>query len=114
MPPGAYQARLKVGSLMQTQPFTVLIDPNVAADGVTVADLEGAVRAQLRMRQLVDGRNPARQRGSATRRRSFATTAKAIRRRRISSTRLRRSFFTRVRCAMASPGSRRTSRIWRA
>ena len=53
VPPGAYQARLKVGTVTQTQPFTVLIDPNVAADGVTIADLKGQFDHNLRMRQLV-------------------------------------------------------------
>ncbi len=39
VPPGAYQVRLTVDGATQTQPFKVLIDPNVAASGVTVADL---------------------------------------------------------------------------
>jgi photosystem II stability/assembly factor-like uncharacterized protein len=52
-PPGAYQARLKVGSIVQTQPFSVLIDPNVAADGVTAADLTEQFEHNMRMRQLV-------------------------------------------------------------
>jgi len=52
-PPGAYQARLKTGGIVQTQPFTVLIDPNVAADGVTVADLKEQFDHNVRMRQLV-------------------------------------------------------------
>ena len=39
MPPGKYQVRLTVSGESQTQPFTVLIDPNVAATGVTPADL---------------------------------------------------------------------------
>ncbi len=52
-PPGAYQARLKVGSIVQTQPFNVLIDPNVAADGVTSADLQEQFEHNMRMRQLV-------------------------------------------------------------
>ena len=52
-PPGTYQVRLKAGSLVQTQPFTVLIDPNVAADGVTVADLKEQFEHNLRMRQLI-------------------------------------------------------------
>jgi photosystem II stability/assembly factor-like uncharacterized protein len=52
-PPGTYQVRLKPGTLVQTQPFTVLIDPNVAADGVTVADLKEQFEHNLRMRQLV-------------------------------------------------------------
>ena len=52
-PPEAYQARLRVGDVAQTQPFTVLIDPNVAADGVTVADLKEQFEHNLRMRQLI-------------------------------------------------------------
>jgi len=39
MPPGSYQVRLTVGGASQVKPFKVLIDPNVAASGVTVADL---------------------------------------------------------------------------
>ena len=39
MPPGSYQVRLTVNGAAQTKPFTVLIDPNVAASGVTTADL---------------------------------------------------------------------------
>ncbi len=39
MPPGSYQVRLTVNGASETQPFEVLIDPNVAATGVTVADL---------------------------------------------------------------------------
>ena len=53
VPPGAYQARVKVGSIVQTQPFNVLIDPNVAADGVTVADLKEQFEHNIRTRQLV-------------------------------------------------------------
>ena len=52
-PPGAYQVRLKAGAAMQTQPLIVLIDPNVAADGVTVADLKEQFEHNLRVRQLV-------------------------------------------------------------
>jgi hypothetical protein len=39
MPPGSYQVRLTVNGAAQTKPFKVLIDPNVAASGVTTADL---------------------------------------------------------------------------
>jgi len=56
-PPGSYQARLKVGTTTQTQPLTVLIDPNVAADGVTVADLKEQYEHNLRMCQLVSDAN---------------------------------------------------------
>lgn len=39
MPPGQYQARLTVQGQSQTQDFNVLIDPRVAAQGVSVAAL---------------------------------------------------------------------------
>ena len=51
-PPGAYQARLKVGDVTQTQPFNVLIDPRVAAEGVTAADLKEQFNHNMRMREL--------------------------------------------------------------
>ena len=54
VPPAPYQARLKVGDTEQTQPFNVLIDPNVAADGVTAADLREQFEHNVRVRQLVD------------------------------------------------------------
>ena len=53
MPPGAYQARLKVGDTTETQAFNVLIDPRVAAGGVTVADLKEQFDHNVRMRELV-------------------------------------------------------------
>ena len=53
MPPGSYQARLRVGLTNRTQPFTVLIDPNVAADGVTGADLKEQYEHNMRMLELV-------------------------------------------------------------
>jgi len=52
LPPGQYQARLTVAGAAQTQPFTVLLDPNVAADGVTTADLVEQFEHNLRMREL--------------------------------------------------------------
>jgi hypothetical protein len=57
MPPGSYQARLKVGDVTQAQPFKVLIDPRVAEDGVTVADLREQYAHNLRMRELVTSVN---------------------------------------------------------
>jgi hypothetical protein len=51
-PPGAYQVRLKVGEITQTQPLNVLIDPRVAAGGVTVADLQEQFDHNMRMREL--------------------------------------------------------------
>jgi len=50
MPPGAYQVKLTVGGAAQTQRFTVAIDPNVAASGVTVADLVEQYQHVLNMR----------------------------------------------------------------
>jgi hypothetical protein len=52
LPPGSYQARLKVGDVTETQPFTVRIDPRVAAGGVTVADLKEQFDHNMRMRDL--------------------------------------------------------------
>jgi photosystem II stability/assembly factor-like uncharacterized protein len=57
VPPGAYQARLTVGGKTQTQPFDVLIDPTVAADGVTVADLKEQFEHNMRTRELVTSVN---------------------------------------------------------
>ena len=57
VPPGTYQARLKVNDKVLTQPLTVLIDPNVAADGVTVADLKEQFEHNLRVRDLVTSVN---------------------------------------------------------
>jgi hypothetical protein len=57
LPPGQYQVRLNLGPLNWTQPFNVLIDPRVAADGVTVADLQEQFDHNLRMRELVTGIN---------------------------------------------------------
>jgi hypothetical protein len=56
-PPGRYQARLKIGSTMLTEAFNVLIDPRVAEDGVTVADLVEQYEHNMRMRELVNAVN---------------------------------------------------------
>jgi photosystem II stability/assembly factor-like uncharacterized protein len=55
LPPGPYQARLKVGAVTLTTPLNVLIDPRVAEDGVTVADLQEQFEHNMRMRDLVNG-----------------------------------------------------------
>ena len=52
VPPGAYQARLKAGDVTQTQPFNVLIDPRIAAEGVTAADLKEQFDHNMRVREL--------------------------------------------------------------
>lgn len=53
LPPGRYQARLKTGVTVLTEPFNLLIDPRVAADGVTQADLQQQFDHNTRMRELV-------------------------------------------------------------
>jgi hypothetical protein len=57
VPPGQYQARLKVGGTTLTEAFNVRIDPRVAEDGVTVADLQEQYEHNLRMRELVNSVN---------------------------------------------------------
>jgi photosystem II stability/assembly factor-like uncharacterized protein len=57
LPPGQYQVRLKSGNTNLTQPFSVLIDPRVAADGVTLSDLQEQFEHNMRMRDLVSGVN---------------------------------------------------------
>ena len=44
--------RLKVGDVTQTQAFNVLIDPRLAADGITAADLKEQFDHNMRMREL--------------------------------------------------------------
>lgn len=53
LPPGQYQVRLKSGASVLTQPLNVLIDPRVAADGVTLADLQEQFEHNMRMRAMV-------------------------------------------------------------
>ena len=55
--PGAYQARLTVDSKTFTQPFTVNLDPILAAEGLTASDIQGQFDHNTRMRQLVADAN---------------------------------------------------------
>ena len=57
LPPAQYQVRLKTGNVTLTQPLTVLIDPRVAADGVTLADLQEQFEHNMRMREMVTAVN---------------------------------------------------------
>jgi photosystem II stability/assembly factor-like uncharacterized protein len=54
LPPGKYQVRLKTGAVTLTETLTVLIDPRVAEDGVTLADLQEQFDHNMRMRELVN------------------------------------------------------------
>ena len=76
LPPGQYQARLKVGDKTSTEPFNVLIDPRVAEDGVTVADLQEQFEHNMRVRQLVTDVNQvaARVRDAQTKLRNASNT----------------------------------------
>lgn len=53
VPPGVYQARLTVGDWSATQSFELLIDPRVAADGVTRADLVEQAGLGLKVRDAI-------------------------------------------------------------
>jgi hypothetical protein len=57
VPPGTYQARLKVGTETLTTPLTVLIDPRIAAEGITVADLQEQFDHNTRTAALVTAVN---------------------------------------------------------
>jgi len=52
-PPGRYTARLKAGNDTHTTTFNVLLDPRIAAEGVTVADLREQFEHNRRMRAMV-------------------------------------------------------------
>lgn len=51
--PGAYRARLTVGEWSATKPFRLLIDPRLAADGITEAVLVEQLAMSLKARDLV-------------------------------------------------------------
>ncbi len=48
--PGTYRARLSANGMVKTEAFTVKIDPRVAKDGVTAADLAEQTRFALKVR----------------------------------------------------------------
>lgn len=77
VPPGQYQVILKVGVLGKAwqQPLSVLIDPRVAEDGVTVADLQEQYEHNMRMREMVATVNQlvARVRDAQTKLRNAST-----------------------------------------
>ena len=51
--PGSFKARLTAGAVTKTEPFIVRIDPRVAKDGVTVADLAEQTKFALKVRDAV-------------------------------------------------------------
>ena len=48
--PGVFKARLTAGGVTKTEPFTVKIDPRMAKDGITVADLAAQTAFALKVR----------------------------------------------------------------
>ena len=52
-PPGQYQARLTVDGATMTTALNVLMDPRLAAEGMTVADLREQYEHNLKMREMV-------------------------------------------------------------
>jgi hypothetical protein len=79
LPPGRYQARIKLGGAVFTEPFNVMIDPRVAADGVTQADLQEQFEHNMHMRELVSSVNQLVTRVREARNRSGITTDTADR-----------------------------------
>jgi hypothetical protein len=53
VPPGSYKARLTADGVMKTESIVVKIDPRVAKDGVTSADLAEQTRFALKVRDLL-------------------------------------------------------------
>jgi photosystem II stability/assembly factor-like uncharacterized protein len=51
--PGAFKARLTAGGVTRTESFTVKIDPRIAKDGVTVADLVEQTKFSLKVRDAL-------------------------------------------------------------
>jgi hypothetical protein len=51
--PGTFKARLTAGGVTKTEPLVVKIDPRVAKDGVTVADLAEQAKFALKVRDLL-------------------------------------------------------------
>jgi hypothetical protein len=51
--PGSYQVRLSAGEWSQSRPLDVRLDPRVAADGVTQADLQEQLDLLLKVRDAI-------------------------------------------------------------
>ncbi|HEX7140798.1 MAG TPA: hypothetical protein VF219_23295, partial [Vicinamibacterales bacterium] len=60
--PGTYKAKLTVDGVAKTESFAVKIDPRVAKDGVTTADLVGQTRFALEVRDLLGEARQVQQR----------------------------------------------------
>ncbi|MFI5231370.1 MAG: WD40/YVTN/BNR-like repeat-containing protein [Gemmatimonadales bacterium] len=55
--PGQYAVRLTAGSIKETQPLTVVEDPRILRDGITLADLQEQFNHNMHVRDLVSDAN---------------------------------------------------------
>jgi photosystem II stability/assembly factor-like uncharacterized protein len=81
VPPGTYQARLSLGdSWSVTESFELMIDPRVAADGVTQTDLEEQAALGLKVRDAITDSRAAVHRLTSARESLEGKTDRASRR----------------------------------
>jgi photosystem II stability/assembly factor-like uncharacterized protein len=59
VPPGEYKLEMTIGGTTHSQPLTLVVDPRVAASGVTDADLADQYAHNLRVQALVNDTNVA-------------------------------------------------------
>jgi photosystem II stability/assembly factor-like uncharacterized protein len=78
--PGTYRAKLTAGGVTKTESFTVKIDPRIAKDGTTVADLVAQTTFALKVRdQLAEARQlQARVRQALDQRRGDAARLQSV------------------------------------
>jgi hypothetical protein len=55
--PGLYSVRLTAGALKQTQPLTVVEDPRILRDGISLEDLKAQFNHNMNVRDLVSDAN---------------------------------------------------------
>lgn len=53
VPPGKYTVKLTAGAWSQSQPLEIVLDPRLAADGITPEDLEFQYRFNIRLRATI-------------------------------------------------------------
>jgi photosystem II stability/assembly factor-like uncharacterized protein len=80
VPPGSYRVKMTVGSWSDTQPIVLRIDPRLAVDGVTTADLREQYDHNKATRALVAevGRVASRVRAARTRLRAAANPSDSL------------------------------------
>jgi hypothetical protein len=76
-PPGRYTVKVSLGATMsKTVPLTVLVDPRLAAEGITAEDLQEQFAHNTRMREMVAEVNALVARARVPRRRASRTVAR--------------------------------------